>query len=190
MCKTYEELCNTYGVTLDILYYNNIIHVIRTRYNVHDIRLNKYQQEWQNIATNILGKPNDKTLNKKLYNVIIQKKAHYDAVNTKWMNVLDIQEDNKTLFTQIERMTIVNKLRSFQFKFLHRILFFNDKLYKWKLSTSTLCDFCCEALDSIEHRYLYCRVTQEFWRSLTEWAARKYLVARNSLLQKYFEKCR
>ena len=78
------------------------------------------------------------------------------------------------MFSHIERVTIVNKLRSFQFKYLHRILFFNDKLYRWKLTNSTLCDFCSEELDSIEHRYFYCRITQAFWNDISEWVAIKF----------------
>ena len=57
---------------------------------------------------------------------------------------------------------------------MHKILFFNDKLYKWKIVNTTLCDFCNEALDSLEHRFLYCRVTQEFWRNLNLWLDNKF----------------
>ena len=80
------------------------------------------------------------------------------------------------MFNHIDKVTIVNKLRSFQFRFLHRILFFNDRLFKCKLADSTLCDFCNEAIDSIEHRYFYCRITQEFWSNLSIWIKQRFNV--------------
>ena len=39
---------------------------------------------------------------------------------------------------------------------------------------STLCDFCSEALDFIEHRYLFCRVTQNFWHNVQQWIIQEY----------------
>ena len=61
-----------------------------------------------------------------------------------------------------DKITLVNKLRSFQFNFLHRIVFFNDRSFKYKLVSTTLCDFCNQATDSFDHRYFKCPVVQEF----------------------------
>ena len=43
--------------------------------------------------------------------------------------------------------------------------YFNDCLYVNYLHP--LCDFCNESLDSTEHGYFYCTVTQEFLRKIT-----------------------
>lgn len=37
-----------------------------------------------------------------------------------------------------------------------------------------MCDFCNESLDSIEHRYFYCKVTQCFWTDVQNWLKCKY----------------
>jgi hypothetical protein len=125
----------------------------------------KPESEWKKIVKVVLEKPNVKTLGKKLYNYILTMKATCEQVKNKWNHILEL-EDNDNLFGNIDKITIVSNRRSFQFKFLHRILFFNDRLFKCKITSTTMCDFCNQNLDSIDHRYLYCHKTQEFWRDV------------------------
>ena len=113
-------------------------------------------------------------LGKRLYKYLVTKKAENVVLSNKWSHIINIEVDNNTVFNHIDKTTIVNKLRSFQFKFVHRILHFNDRLFKCKLVSTTLCDFCCQALDSIDHRYFYCNTTQEFWTQLTIWIQAEY----------------
>lgn len=42
----------------------------------------------------------------------------------------------------------------------------NDRLFKWNLVDSSLCDFCNMAPDSIRHRFWLCPQTQELWGKL------------------------
>jgi hypothetical protein len=106
----------------------------------------------------------------------VNAKAENVSVQTKWEDTVSIVESTQDLFGHIEKMTIVNRLHSFQFKFLHRIIYFNDKLFKYHLVNASLCDFCNECIDSIDHRYFYCRVTQLFWQDVEIWLKSKYRI--------------
>jgi len=168
----YGELCNTYNVRMNILYYHNIVYTINEKIQIEQCKDIQPDKEYQNIVQTVFDKPSDKLLCKKVYNYLIKRKVQKNEIHDKWGHI-HINEDKK-LFRHIERCTIVNKLRSFQFKFLHKILYFNERLFKCKLSTSSLCDFCHENIDSLEHRYFYCRITQEFLSNLTTWVKSKF----------------
>ena len=174
---THTEFCDINNVHINILEYQKIVYTLKGKYESQcttDIEETSSDKEYNNLISIIFCNPNNKLLGRKIYRYLVTKKAESDSVHGKWSEIIMLQEESKILFGQIEKMTIVNKLRSFQFKFLHKILFFNNKLFKWKLVSSTLCDFCNEALDSIEHRFFYCRITQEFWRKLELWLKDEY----------------
>ncbi len=167
---TIEEIYNKYGVQLNFIYYHIIVTNIKSMYTGYE----EFEQaETRSIINRIYDRPKDKLLSKNIYIHFIGRKERCENVKHKWKPI-EINDDNTTLFSHIERCTIVNKLRSFQFKLLHKVLFFNDKLFKYKIINSSLCDFCNERIDSIEHRFLYCRVTQGFFHEMNLWI-RKYI---------------
>ena len=77
--------------------------------------------------------------------------------------------DTAIWFRHINNITIDNVLRSFQFKILHRILYFNDKLFLFSITSDAGCDFCHEADDSIEHKFWKCRNSQKLWNHILQW---------------------
>ena len=62
--------------------------------------------------------------------------------------------------------TIDTKIRSFQYKYIMRIIPTNKHLFKMKLSCSNLCDFCCMHIESIEHLFWDCHHVQILWNRL------------------------
>ena len=160
-----SDLCNNYNVKLNIFEYCNIRQILNSCVSnqEHDDRPEGKNLLQRKLIETILNKPVEKLLSKKIYSFLISQVSHYDSVQAKWENSVVIEESTNELFENIEKFTINNRLRSFQYRFLHRILHFNDKLFKFKIATTTMCDFCNEELDSIEHRYFYCRVIQGFW---------------------------
>ncbi len=174
---THAQFCITNNITVNMLEYHKMVCTVKALYR--DLSTTSLQkmvcnEEYTNILNTIFNKPNDRLLSKRIYRYMASRKAQCVSVCSKWKESIALQEDTKILFNQIEKISIVNKLRSFQFKFLHRILFFNDKLFKWNLVSTTLCDFCNEALDSVEHRFFYCRVIQEFWENIEIWLKEKF----------------
>jgi len=174
----YEDICDRFNIHLDFISYHSIVQAVRTKYSEENNNNNEKQIETKNECKNtvhtLLNKPQNKVIGKQLYSCLIKKKVHYDCIQSKWSNIIEIAEDTERLFNQIEQMTNVNKLRSFQFKLLHRIVFFNDKLFKFRKVNTTLCDFCNESLDSLEHRLIYCRETQAFWQDVQKLIKAEY----------------
>ena len=65
--------------------------------------------------------------------------------------------------------TKITKLRTFQFKLLHRRLATNDFLHRINLTNTNLCSFCqCEA-ETLIHLFWSCTIISRFWQSFTEW---------------------
>ncbi len=141
-----NDLCNQYNIRLNIIDYYNIVRIIKGC--IPQIITNTVKEEKKvTLINTIMYGPGDKSVCRKVYYYFIRKKAHYDSVHAKWANCVNIEKTTKELFDHIEKVTIVNKLRSFHFKFLHRILFFNDKLFKFQLVNTSMCDFCNENID-------------------------------------------
>ena len=108
-----------------------------------------------------------KALCKKVYKLLVERKSVTVDIMAKWPDhELHVDFD---YFGHSYKITLDNKLRSFQYKMLHKIVFFNDKLYIFKLSETTMCTFCHESLDSMEHRFWSCKKTQMFWADISYW---------------------
>ena len=54
-------------------------------------------------------------------------------------------------------------LTSFQYKILHRILPTNNYVFTCKLKNSILCDFWSSFIETIEHIFGECPITQHLW---------------------------
>ena len=54
-----------------------------------------------------------------------------------------------------------NKLKEFQFKFIHRIVTTKKELCKYRISTDSECIYCGEP-DSINHTFIDCEFTKTF----------------------------
>ena len=61
-----------------------------------------------------------------------------------------------------------NKLRQFTFKVVHRIITTKKELLKYKLASDDKCPFCLNP-DSIEHTFLYCQESKEFFSKTLRW---------------------
>ena len=55
------------------------------------------------------------------------------------------------------------KLRSFQYKYLMRIVPNNRYLFKCKIAPTKLCDICIMQKENNTHLFWVCMYTQEFW---------------------------
>ena len=65
-------------------------------------------------------------------------------------------------------------LRSFNYRFLHRILPCNEFLFKCKIKDSPVCDFCLFEIESYLHLFWECPIVQDLWQKLIEWLNTKY----------------
>ena len=60
------------------------------------------------------------------------------------------------------------KLRQFTFKVVHRIITTKKELLKYILASDDKCPFCLNP-DSIEHTFLYCQESKEFFSKTLRW---------------------
>ena len=77
--------------------------------------------------------------------------------------------DWEQVYMPPRKSTIESKMRSFQFKILHNVLFLNAKLFKMHIVDTPLCWFCKEGNETPTHLFSQCVVTTSYWEFLQEW---------------------
>ena len=77
--KVFQDI----AARLDILYYGNIVQVLKTGYKAKCTA----KQTQENIVQDIIKKPYNKTMNKKIYNMLLKKKAKCEPIKGKWEHV-------------------------------------------------------------------------------------------------------
>ena len=61
-----------------------------------------------------------------------------------------------------------NKLREFNFKFIHGIIVTRKELCRFKIKEDDNCIYCGEA-DSIDHSFINCQFTRSFYQKVLQW---------------------
>ena len=83
--------------------------------------------------------------------------------------VLDTTLCNKNVYSATFYLLNDTQLQSFQFKINHIIIFTNHLLMKCKLSETTLCTFCNDAIEKIVHLIWECQYAKNIWISLASY---------------------
>ena len=110
-----------------------------------------------------------KLKSKAVYKYIVQKIiATPSSENFFKSNINTNSEDFEQIYSIPFNTTIYTKLRAFQFKINHNILYTNEKLHKVKLSDSQLCTFCNTETETLEHLLVDCDKVVSIWRDIIE----------------------
>ena len=161
-----------YGVELTVMEYNSLISAIPRqwrKYMLGQQLTNDTDVNIENRYNKLIMKP-QKLVSKYVHAELITKKAKCINLVHKWGEHTNInQNDTNCWFNHINTVTIYNVLRSFQYKLLHRIIYFNDKLLLFKIVDINMCDFCNKEEDSIEHRFWHCCESKELWNEVMQW---------------------
>ena len=112
-------------------------------------------------------------ISKKVYKILIDRKVSTPFKSQgKWKLACgEINKDiewNKAYFFSFQCTKDTN-LQSFQFKLLYRRIATNDFLNKIGVSSSAMCTFCNEYVETLEHVFWECKFSQSFWKNVTEW---------------------
>ena len=78
------------------------------------------------------------------------------------------------------RTTIYTKLRSFQFKVIHNILYTNEKLHKIGYSDTSSCTFCKKNTQTLLHLFVECENIRPLWKQITDELLQPYGIKRLS----------
>ena len=87
------------------------------------------------------------------------------TANDKWQKIIPKLECDMyfTAFKNVYKITNNSKLRSLQYRILHNALVFNDRLYKWKITSSDNCNNCNLEKENLWHFYSECTFAQNIW---------------------------
>ena len=92
-------------------------------------------------------------------------------VFNRWQNegriTADFDEFSEA-FVNLYRITNQAKLRSFQYRLLHRAVLLNSKLKTWKIIQSEMCTQCNDKPETYYHFFWECKMTQQVWKWLEE----------------------
>ena len=95
--------------------------------------------------------------------------GNFQLLVEKWKKELDCQislDELNTSFHLIYVSTISTEIRSFQFKFLHRIIYTRERLYKWNIVETNIWSFCNQEIKSLQHLFWECNFVKLFWQQV------------------------
>ena len=104
------------------------------------------------------------------YHLLLAKKHQSLPTGPKrWGTDLSMDtEDWKEIFSANPKLCKENKLKEFQFKFIHRIVVTKKELFKYGIHADSDCTYCSEP-DSIDHTFINCTFTRTFARNVIDW---------------------
>ena len=143
---TYQQAHNAFDLT--VMQHNQLVSAIPKAY--------KENIEGNDISQFIQTCLGQKNLSRKVYNTLLEEMSCVEKVRKKWFEkdgLLFNTELIEQSFCDIMTNTNIIKLRSFQYRFLHRAIVLNSHLYHWKIRENSLCDFCEQIKDSVYHTF-------------------------------------
>ena len=103
------------------------------------------------------------------YSLFIEKLVSEPSAVRAWKKSFSELSDWGDCFVNIySESSPKNKLRQFTFKVVHRIITTKKELLKYKLASDDKCPFCLNP-DWIEHTFLYCQESKEFFSKTSRW---------------------
>ena len=93
------------------------------------------------------------------------------------MNTTTSQQYFKTLFLHLnldweliylltQILTKNTSLRTFQYKVLNNVLYLNFKLFQFKVSTTSLCSYCNQHDETVQHHFSNCNEFISLWTAV------------------------
>ena len=95
-----------------------------------------------------------------------------DPGKSYWENQLGTDVDVDTwqaIRLDVFKITILTKLRWFQFRLLSCKLVTNALVAKWDTGKTPLCTFCREEIENVPHLILKCKKVKTLWKQVCRW---------------------
>ena len=107
---------------------------------------------------------------KQIYRLFLDKKQTTPTAKVKLAaKYSNIDIDWKSVYSLSFRTTLESKRREFKFKILNRIVFKNEKLFRFGMAESPSCAFCQTEVKSVEHLLFSCKVSFSPWKHVLSW---------------------
>ncbi len=165
---SYDKFSAKYRVRSNFVQYNSIISAIPFTWE-------KVEKATSMATPPILDKLcNAVKPSKYVYNTVISQSAQFpNHLIEKWKEEMSNQDiDADTLVNSFQKLyasTISTKIRSFQYRMIHRIIGINAKLCRWGIQISNLCDLCKSQEETYHHLFYECGKVVPFWTSVKAW---------------------
>ena len=118
-----------------------------------------------------------RNLSSHVYNVMNAGKAgHIVArIQERWQNVTHLANNQiKNQWRMIYSLTNVPKLRSYQYRLIHKALVLNTHLFRWEMRSDNLCSFCEAHPETIDHHLWECDKVQDLWHKVKDYMCTKW----------------
>ena len=99
----------------------------------------------------------------------VVSKTVYKELRNRIITPPTAQLNFNTLFINFYRSSLNTKSRKFQYKLLNRCLVTNSFLSKIGIVSSPACSFCGEMSESLEHFFISCHYSKNFWAEVIKW---------------------
>ncbi len=171
-----KDIFNEYGVLKSCVELSvefresNFLEILRTIKSVPKPWLN--EMRGINIQVGIIDNFVSIPKSKSIYKSLIQRKYDYNfnLLNEYWIRKVNVAGiDWKLIFKLISKISIINKIKDFSFRFINRIIYSDLKLYFCKHRQSTLFSFCSKDIGDFIHNYWNCPVVQTFIATTMGW---------------------
>ena len=121
-----------------------------------------------NNVLRLINFTNNLRPNKIIYDYLVKPKLTTPRAVFKWEETRNYTINWNRVFRLPYGAVRDTKVQFFQLRFIHRIIGTNSFLHKIKLKDTPLCTFCNFDIETLEHLFWSCRVTQVFWHSICE----------------------
>ena len=102
---------------------------------------------------------------KKIYTTFLNQKAITPGVFTRLKcNYRLSDKDIENIFKRPRQCTLNSRLREFQFKLIHGIIYTNQHLYLFGKVDSNLCSYCKREEETYRHLFFQCGKAKLIWR--------------------------
>jgi hypothetical protein len=153
-----------YGVQTNFLTYGSVVLAVKSFMEKSDIQIH------DNTITDFPSALNIVYFcikNKKAIYETFTNNAHEPNCCEKWESKLGKPIQWKNVFWQVHRIKDI-KLKWFQIRLLHRIIATNILLKEMGVAQTSMCSFCKQERESIEHLFWFCDVVNLFWKNLEQ----------------------
>ena len=125
----------------------------------------------------MLWKPLDSITSKNMNQKSVCKKITMPTAQETWTDLFPFLEDLEwsKIYTLPYKITKEPFLQSLQYKILNRILNCKERLFKWKITESNICNYC-DNIDTLEHHLIHCNTSRRIWDGLNQWIRNNLLI--------------
>ena len=169
--KSYENVCHESQGTVSIIEYYKICNCIPANWK-RILRTDPIRGEV--IANKLVVALREPRLSSFVYNLYMRDPYIFNEKRLKWERDLGIiisLKEMSSVFKRIYGITNHSKLRTFQYRIVHRSLSTNIKLLKYKIRIDNLCSYCNLVPETESHLFYDCEVVQIFLTDLRQFVS-------------------